>query len=112
LQVYQPEPNEMSKFSKVCLPFRYFQSRLIESTEPVAGSSHLGPSQTYLCFTIFWSRREILWGLSTLHHNTIYAQWYHEQLCEESGWHASRQAGWETCEEHLMTVPNRYWGVT
>jgi hypothetical protein len=61
LQVYHPEPNEMSKFFKVRLmPFRYFQSQLNESTEPVAGSSHLGPSQTYLCLTIFWSRRENL----------------------------------------------------
>jgi hypothetical protein len=41
LRVYQPEPKEMLKFSKVCLmPFCYFQSQLNESTEPVAGSSH------------------------------------------------------------------------
>jgi hypothetical protein len=61
LQVYQPKPSEMLQFSKVCLmPFRYFLPQLNESTDSVAGSSHLGPSQTYLCFTIFWSRREIL----------------------------------------------------
>jgi hypothetical protein len=55
LRVYQPEPNEMTKFSKVCLiPFRYFH-RFNKSTESVAGSSHLGPSQTSLHFTIFWS---------------------------------------------------------
>ena len=99
LQVYQPEPSEMLKFSKVCLmPFRYFQSQLNESTEPVAGSSHLGPSQTHLRLTIFGSRREILWWLSTLHRNTLYAQWYHKQLRKKSEWHASRQAGWPTCE--------------
>jgi hypothetical protein len=61
LRAHQPTPNEMSKFWKVCLmPFRYFQSQLNESTEPVARSSHLGPSQTSLHFTIFGSRREIL----------------------------------------------------
>jgi hypothetical protein len=59
LRIYQP--NEMLKFSKVCLmPFRYFQSQLNESTEPVAGSSRLGPPQTSLHFTISWSRQAIL----------------------------------------------------
>jgi hypothetical protein len=58
----------------------------------------LGPSQTYLCLTIFWSRRENLWGLSTLHRNTVHAQWYHDQLCKKSEWLASRQAGWPTCK--------------
>jgi hypothetical protein len=61
LQLYQPEPNEMSKISKVCLiPFHYFQSQFNESTEPVAGGSRLGPPQTSLRFTIFWSRQAIL----------------------------------------------------
>jgi hypothetical protein len=56
LQVYRPEPSEMLKFSKVYLmPFRYFQSQLNESPGPVAGSSHLGPPQTSLRFTIFGS---------------------------------------------------------
>jgi hypothetical protein len=61
LRVNRSEPNEMLKFSKVCImPFHYFQSQLNQPTEPIAGSSHLGLPQTSLRFTIFWSRRAIL----------------------------------------------------
>jgi hypothetical protein len=57
LQVYKSEPTEKLKFSKVRrIPYCSFRSCFDKSTEPAAGSSHMGPSQTYLRFTISWSR--------------------------------------------------------